>query len=166
MASQAFMKIESLTAGCLTSGCNSFYSVGNSYQSGHEDEITVLACSHTIAYDNRAIHQPVEVIKKIDKSSPVLNQACTDGQELTCTITYYRPTDKGTQEPFYEMKLTGALIRSVSMDMPHSIDFNEKEMQEVVTIAYRDIQWRHISANTAAYSTWLEPLKQLAEKFE
>ena len=38
------------------------------------------------------------------------------------------------------------------------IDFNQDEIQESVLITYRDIQWKHLSANTNGYSSWLTAL--------
>ncbi|MBD6979633.1 type VI secretion system tube protein Hcp, partial [Vibrio parahaemolyticus] len=70
----------------------------------------------------------------------------------------------GGHEFFYEVILTDAIIKSVSPHMPHTIDFNEREMQEVITIAYRDISWRHVSLNTAGYSSWINALDSLKDK--
>ncbi len=156
MASQAYLSIESSNNGCLTTGCNTPISMGNSFQITHVDEITVLSFSHSLAYDNRSIHGPIQIVKKIDKSSPVLAQACADGDELSCRLTFYRPNDKGGAQLFYEINLTGALIRSISTHMPHVIDSSDNEFQETVAIAYRDINWRHVAANTGAYSSWLK----------
>lgn len=167
MATIAYMKIESLMKGCLSAGCNTLASMGNSFQEGHEDEITVLGFNHSVAWDNRSVHSPVQITKKVDKASPVLAQACSDGTELTCTITFYRHAPiGGTQEPFYEVKLTGAIIRRVSAEMPHVVNSGEAEMEEVVSIAYRDIQWKHLSATTNAFSSWLNGLDKLKELVE
>ncbi|MGN2920263.1 type VI secretion system tube protein Hcp [Aliivibrio fischeri] len=48
----------------------------------------------------------------------MLAQACSDGDVLDCTISFYRPSSKSGLEKFYEIVLTGALIRSVSTHMP------------------------------------------------
>ena len=48
--------------------------------------------------------------------------------------------------------------------MPHVIDFNENEMTETVIIAYRDINWRHVGANTAAFASWLQPFSEKAKQ--
>ncbi|MDD9195849.1 Hcp family type VI secretion system effector [Aliivibrio sp. S3MY1] len=158
MAVSAYLSIESINNGKLSSGCNTCLSMGNSYQSNHEDEITVLSFSHSVAYDNGSKHAPVQIVKKIDKSSPVLSQACSDGDELKCKLHFYRPNEKGGIELFYEIELTGALIRSLVTHMPHVIDFNGDDMQETLSISYRDIRWRHVAANTIAFSSWLKPI--------
>ncbi len=165
MATTAYLHIETQTKGCLTQGCNSEKSMGQAYQEGHEDEITVLSYSHHVAHEGRSIHIPITIVKRMDKSSPLLAQACTDATQLDCTLRFYRMNGSG-QEFFYEVKLTGALIKSVSPVMAHTIDFNEKDMQEMVTISYRDISWRHVGLNTAGYSSWLNSFeKTLEDKF-
>ncbi|MEZ8170201.1 type VI secretion system tube protein TssD [Vibrio tasmaniensis 1F-187] len=157
MATIAYLKIESVNRGCLSSGCNTPASMGNGFQENHEDEITVLSYSHNVAWDNRSIHSPVQIIKKIDKSSPVLAQACSDGDELMCTLTFYRHAPNGgAQEAFYEVTLIGALIRNIRSDMPHVVSSGELEMQENISISYRDIQWKHLAATTSAFSSWLK----------
>lgn len=158
MAGTAYLTIESVNTGCISQGCNTRDSMGNSYQRNHEDEITVLSFSHGIEYQNKSIHKPIQIVKKIDKSTPLLSQACSDGDVLNCTITFYRPSASSGLEKFYEIVLTGAQIRSVSMNMPHVIDFNQDEMQEVVLISYRDIQWKHLSGNTNGYGSWLKSI--------
>ncbi|MBN3492909.1 MULTISPECIES: Hcp family type VI secretion system effector [Vibrio] len=166
MSTRAFLSIESVDNGCLSHACNTPLSMGNSYQSGHEDQITVLSFSHSIDYDNKAIHHPIQIVKKIDKASPILAQACSDGDELKCCLNFYRPSSKGGSELFYEVKLTGALIRSLSTHMPHVIDFNDNEMNETMLISYRDISWRHIGANTGAFSSWLQAFSDVRDKDE
>ncbi|TON85468.1 Hcp1 family type VI secretion system effector, partial [Vibrio parahaemolyticus] len=52
----------------------------------------------------------------------------------------------------------------VSSHMPHVVDFNESEMTETIAISYRDINWRHVGANTAAFASWIQPLSELKEK--
>lgn len=155
MATTAYLHIETRTRGCLTQGCNSEQSMGQAHQEHHNDEITVLSYSHSVGHEGQSVHTPISITKRMDKSSPLLAQACVDGDKLTCTLKFYRLSGTGGHEFFYEVILTDAIIKSVAPHMPHTIDFNEREMQEVVTIAYRDISWRHVSLNTSGYATWI-----------
>ncbi|MGF1902064.1 type VI secretion system tube protein TssD [Aliivibrio sifiae] len=161
MAGTAYLTIDSINTGCISQGCNTRSSMGNSYQSFHENEITVLSFSHSVEYQNKSIHKPIQIVKKVDKSSPLLVQACSDGDELNCTITFYRPGSTSSLEKFYEIIVTGAQIRSVSTHMPHVIDFNQDEMQEVLLISYRDIQWKHLTGNTNGYGSWLKKISDV-----
>ncbi len=158
MAGIAYLTINSTNKGCISQGCNTLSSMGNSYQRDHEDEITVLAFSHGIEYQNKSIHKPIKIVKKIDKSTPLLAQACSDGDVLDCTVTFYRPGASSGLQAFYEVVLTGAQIRSTSVNMPHIVDFNQDEMEEIVLISYRDIQWKHLAGNTNGYGSWLKSI--------
>lgn len=164
MTTTAYLSIESIRHGLISQGCNTESSMGQAYQENHQDEITVLSYSHFLGYENQSIHTPITIIKRMDKSSPLLAQACVDGALFKCSLRFYRLNGTGGHEFFYEVILTDAIIKSVSPHMPHTIDFNEREMQEVVTIAYRDISWRHVSLNTAGYSSWINTLDSLKDK--
>ncbi|HHB1578388.1 type VI secretion system tube protein Hcp [Vibrio parahaemolyticus] len=163
MATIAYLKIDTTRNACLTQGCNTEASMGQSYQEGHEDEITVLSYSHMVAHEGQAMHVPLKIVKRMDKSSPLLSQACTEATELECTLKFYRLNASSGQECFYEIELKGAVIKSVTPYMAHTIDFNEREMEETITIAYRDIQWRHVGLNTTGYSTWLSSFKNAVD---
>ncbi|MGL6316647.1 Hcp family type VI secretion system effector [Vibrio sp. WXL103] len=156
MSGSAFLTIEGQKFGCLTEGCNTQDSMGNSFQLSHKDEITVLSFSHGLEHNgNQSVHHPIQIVKKMDKSSPVLAQACADGDTLKCSITFYRPSPRNGLEKFYTVELTDAKVRGVSTHMPHTINFNEDEMHETLLLSYRDIQWKHHIATTSGYSSWL-----------
>lgn len=164
MSTIAYLTIESTEGGLLSTACNTPDSMGNGYQPGHEDEITVLGFSHNMAWENRSVHSPVQIVKKVDKSSPLISQACSDGSELKCKLTFYRNSPRGgVQEKFYEIDLIGALVRNVHIEMPNVAHFGESEMQEVVDISYRDIHWKHLAATTNGFSSWLDGLKSMKD---
>jgi hypothetical protein len=162
MATAAFLKIIGTSQGDISNDCNTPQSMGNGCQTSHKDEITVLSYSHSISYENKSVHKPIQIVKKIDKSSPLLAQACTDAESLNCTLRFYRKSPDGAcQEAFYEIVLTGAMIKNITMELPNVQYMGEMEMTEVVDIAYRDIQWKHLSATTNAYSSWANLLDDL-----
>ncbi|MEX0446133.1 type VI secretion system tube protein TssD [Xenorhabdus sp. SGI246] len=57
-------------------------SIGNQYQQRHEDEIFVLSIRHSIIRNQNVMHHPLEFIKLIDKSSPLLGMAISDNEKL------------------------------------------------------------------------------------
>ncbi|QUJ69699.1 Hcp family type VI secretion system effector (plasmid) [Photobacterium sp. GJ3] len=161
MASTAFISITGEKQGNISQGCNTQNSMGNKFQDNHEDEITVLSYSHSVGYNNRGIHHPIQIVKRVDKSSPLLAQACINGEKLECELSFFRPNPKGGIELFYTVTLTGALIVNTSVNMPHTIDLNSSEMQEVVTIKYNEITWKHVTANTNGFDTWVDVISSL-----
>ncbi|MBN3862924.1 Hcp family type VI secretion system effector [Pseudomonas frederiksbergensis] len=161
MASHGYMSITGKRQGLISAGCSGQSSIGNKCQIGHEDEIMVLAYSHNMITGNnggisgdRGRHLPVMITKNIDKSSPLLASALHEREEVECTINFYRTSPAGGQDKYYSIRLTGARIAHISLQVPHAIHMNDAEPQELVSIRYRDINWTHIQAGTSAYSSW------------
>ncbi len=67
-----YLTLEGNQQGLISSGCSTFDSIGNRYQKGHEDQIQVLGLNHTITREENIAHHPIQLIKPIDKSSPLL----------------------------------------------------------------------------------------------
>ncbi|MFJ7793789.1 Hcp family type VI secretion system effector [Pseudomonas sp. NPDC096950] len=161
MANHGYMSITGKRQGLISAGCSSQSSIGNKCQIGHEDEIMVLAYSHNMTTgndggysSNRGKHLPIMITKNIDKSSPLLASALHEREEIECTIHFYRTSPAGGQDKYYSVRLTGAKIAHLNLQVPHSIHMNEDQPQEMVSIRYRDISWTHVQAGTSAYSFW------------
>ena len=161
MASHSYMTITGKRQGLISAGCSGQSSIGNKCQSGHLDEIMVLAYSHDMVTGNdgsvaggRGKHLPIVITKSIDKSSPLLACALHEREEVDCIINLYRTIPAGGQERYYSIHLTGARIAHISQQVPHAIRMNDSEPQEQVSIRYREIAWAHVPGATSAYSTW------------
>jgi hypothetical protein len=92
MPSPAYMSIEGVAQGNITAGANTADSMGNRYQEGHEDEITVQGFKHEIIIprdpqsgqpSGQRVHQPLIITKIYDKSSPLLYNALASGERLS-----------------------------------------------------------------------------------
>ncbi|EPJ80719.1 hypothetical protein CFII64_17406 [Pseudomonas sp. CFII64] len=157
MASHSYMIIEGKNQGLISAGCSSLPSIGNKCQAGHEDEIMVLSFAHNmnnIGNIKHAHHNPVIITKLLDKSSPLLAQALSDREELTCTINFYRHSNLAGQEKYYSVKIKGAQIASLTVDVPHSVLENDADPNETIAIRYRDIIWENHAAKTSGYTSW------------
>jgi len=161
MANPGYMTITGKVQGLISAGCSTKESVGNKYQSGHTDEIMVLACTHNMANienRNKSTHGPILITKYIDKSSALLAQALANREEINFTIDFYRVSSfgGGVQEKFYSISIKGGIIADLSFDMPHVILQSDSEMQEQIAIRYREIIWTHHTAGTSGYRFWDE----------
>lgn len=161
MAIHSYMTITGKRQGLISAGCSGQHSIGNKCQTGHQDEIMVLAYSHDMVTGNdgsiaggRGRHLPIVITKSIDKSSPLLASALREREEVDCIINLYRTSPVGGQERYYSIHLTGARIAHISQQVPHAIRMNDAEPQELVSIRYREIAWAHVPGATSAYSTW------------
>ncbi|WP_136478707.1 Hcp family type VI secretion system effector [Pseudomonas sp. DG56-2] len=161
MANVSYMTITGKKQGLISSGCSGTPSIGHKCQIGHENEIMVLSYSHNMTAGNdggvaggRGKHMPVVIVKNIDKSTPLLARALNDGEELECRIHFYRASPTGINEKYFTVALEGARVATLNIQIPHAINMNDAEPQEIMSLRYREITWIHHHASTTAHSTW------------
>ncbi|MEI7247752.1 Hcp family type VI secretion system effector [Pectobacterium carotovorum] len=154
MSSIIYLELTGDKQGLISSGCSSLQSIGNRSQLGHEDQIQVLSLNHSMSYDDNLSCHPVELIKFIDKSSPLLGVSVSSNERLTANFFLYRVNSAGQLELFYEIKLTDACIVDISCNYPHSVNNNEMMPYEKVHLKYGSISWEHKVAGTSGYSIW------------
>lgn len=157
MANHGYMTIIGKAQGLISAGCSTQESIGNKCQLGHADEIMVLSYTHNMANIgniNKSTHGPICISKNVDKASPLLAQAHSAREEISCTINFYRVSSFGMQEKFYSVSINGGVIAELTLEMPNAILQNDAEPQEHLAIRYRDITWVHHVAGTSGYSTW------------
>ncbi len=105
----------------------------------------------------RRVHQPVNILKVFDKSSPLLYQALTTGERLSkCMIRFYRISPTGEQEHFFTVELEDAVITAIGSVMPDCHEGCNQHFThlEQVSFSYRKIVWRHEVAGTSGSDDW------------
>lgn len=159
MANLSYMTITGKAQGLISAGCSTRESIGNKFQSGHTDEIMVLACIHNInnpESTTSATHGPIIITKYLDKSTPLLAQALERREEIDCTIDLYWTNPAGGQEKYFSIAIKGGMISDRTFDIPHVILQSNVEPQEHLYIRYREINWTHHVAATSGYAFWGE----------
>ncbi|WP_340616997.1 Hcp family type VI secretion system effector [Xenorhabdus entomophaga] len=154
MANIIYLEIKGDNQGLISQGCSTIDSICNKYQKGHENEILVYEFSSDMSRDQNVNYQPIDIRKPIDKSSPLLSQALTNNEKLTCIFHFYRTSMQGGLELYYKVKLTGATLVQLSCFYPNSVTHNDVQPQESVSIKYESITWEHVMAGTSSYSIW------------
>ncbi|CAK7067983.1 Hcp family type VI secretion system effector [Saezia sanguinis] len=154
MANSIYLTLKGMKQGLISAGCSSFESLGNKYQSAHQDQIFVYSFNHSLMREQNANHLPAEFIKPMDKSSPLLGLALSENEELYLLFDFYRTASEGLQQKFYSIELRGASLKQVSVNYPHSLTHADSQPEELVVVAYKDIRWTHHIAGTDAYSFW------------
>jgi len=124
---------------------------GSTKVKGHEGKILVQAVDHTIEIPKspqtglptgKRVHCPMTLTKEIDKSSPKLFQALTSGEQMKdVTLEYYRISPKGTEEKYYTVKLSNAILTNM----------------EDVSFTYEKITWTFDPDGIEAEDSWLAP---------
>ncbi len=152
----AFMTIKGSSQGFISKGAGSSASLGeNSYLEGHEDEIRLfsfLYASSNPAHSSSgaplgmARSKPFQIMKRTDKSTPLLLNALSNAETLPeVVIKVYRISITGQQEHFLTYTLKDAKIASMDMQIP----------LETLFLTYRSVTIEHIRAATISHSDWV-----------
>ena len=156
MANHSYMRITGDKSGLISAGCSTSDSIGNRSQIGHADQILVLALNHamtSVSNVSHTVHNPLLIYKHLDKSSPLLAQAMANREELSCEIDLYR-TANGGQQRYYTVKLLGARIIGINLDIPNVLMFNDAPATEEIMLRYHSITWVHRVASTDGHAFW------------
>jgi type VI secretion system secreted protein Hcp len=125
---------------------------GESSLGGYEGKIELLSFSHGVAMQmngdisnsertsGRPSHQDFTVVKYLDATSPVLNQACCEGKEFPQVHLIIGRNDGGRVVELMRYTLGRVLISSISVgggggDKP----------VETLTLNYNKIEWNYTS---------------------
>jgi len=92
----------------------------------------------------RRLHRPLTVTKEIDKASPMILQALCTGERLSeVCLEYYRIDEVGTEELYYTVMLSNALVSKVKPWVPNSLDATKTGFRhmEDISFIYEKIRW-------------------------
>ncbi len=156
MANIIYLTIQGKQQGLISAGCSTHDSIGNNYQSEHKNEIYIYELTSEITRAQHVMIHPVEIRKPIDKSTPLLAQAINNNEELECTFKFYRTSQGGGLEFYFQLKLFKAHINNFRFYYPNSLTHNDSQPQESVSFSYGSVSWEHITAGTSAWSLWEE----------
>ncbi|EKT54253.1 Hcp family type VI secretion system effector [Providencia sneebia] len=147
-----YLSLKGDKQGLISTGCSSKDSIGNRYQLGHENEIQVIGLNHSMTRTQNSSHHPIQILKPIDKSSPLLGVALNNNELFDAVFYFYRTSGQAGLEKFYELKLTKSSLVEVSCVYPNSINNNELMPYEKLLMKYESIAWRHLVSGTEGYS--------------
>ncbi|MDE9443293.1 Hcp family type VI secretion system effector [Xenorhabdus bovienii] len=152
MANLIYLTLKGDKQGLISAGCSSLDSIGNKCQIGNEDKIFVIEFNSSITRAQNVTHHPIDFIKPIDKSSPLILMAISNNEKLTLELEFFRTSQNGSQEKYYSILIKGASIVDYSTKYPHNINHAGAQPEEYVSVIYTDITCRHHSAGTSGYS--------------
>ncbi|EMC9360211.1 Hcp family type VI secretion system effector [Proteus mirabilis] len=159
MAYPTYLVLKGKNQGLISAGCSTSDSIGNRYQIGHENEIQIISLNYGSFREQNASYRPIVFTKPIDKSSPLLSVALDSNEVLEATFIFYRTSQNGQLEKYYEIKLTGVSLIEISDIFPDSIKDNESMPYQRIQMKYESISRSHLMANTSSYSINSEIIK-------
>lgn len=139
---------------------------GSVTQAGREDSIMVIAFNHDVfsprdaasgLLSNKRQHEPLRITKEIDKSTPLLMNAWSNGERMTnFELRFWRPSASGMEYQFYTILLHDAQIVSIRQEMlnnkyPDNMQHKEREH---VTFVYRGIEWVYEDGGITFEDDW------------
>ena len=93
----------------------------------------------------RRVHEPIEIVKRIDKASPLLAKALCKNEKVEGTFKFFRPSPKGdgATEQFFTIEIKGGRIDAIERHSPSAIDPAESMAPplETVRFVYHTIRW-------------------------
>ena len=163
-----YLTVSGATQGNITQGAGSTTSIGGLSQTGHEDQclIEAMSCEVVIPRDPQSgqptgtrVHQPSTFTKIFDKASPLLWQSLCTGEVLQMQMDFYRIATTGTQEKYYTIKWTDAVMVDGKGAMPNCLDpaFANYTNMETWSFTYRKIEWDNTAAGTSGSDDWRSP---------
>lgn len=136
---------------------------------GYEKSVGVDVSGHAVISPRDAAsglptgkrqHKPFTITKSVDKTTPLFYKALVNNENLTsCTIKFVRPSDAGTLDNYYTVKLTNASLAS--------LDFKKGDARagagrfgeyEEVSFTYQKIEWTITDGGITAQDDWESPV--------
>lgn len=124
----------------------------------YEQEMKTAREAGTNMVTGRRIYQPLKIVKRIDKSTPLLKKALTDNQKIEGTFLFFRPNPAGdgTTEQFYTVEFAKGNVASIRDIIPTTINANsagEPPMEEV-TFVFKTITWTYANGGVTHTDEW------------
>jgi type VI secretion system secreted protein Hcp len=123
---------------------------------GRENSIECLYFEHAIQTPRqggtgiatgRRQYDPIRIVKRIDKSSPLLVKALTQNQVIEGVFKFFRPspTGDGTTEQFYTVTIRQGRIASFAQTTPETFDPDNTAVPELeeVSFVFNQISWTY-----------------------
>jgi len=108
----------------------------------------------------RRQHTPINVVKRIDKASPLLIKALVNNEKIDAEFKFFRPNPKGdgTTEQFFTVKIKDGHIASVREFVSNTLDkerVNDPPCEEVKFV-FKTISWTYTDGGVTHEDSWSE----------
>jgi len=136
-------------------------------QLGHENEILCQSFHHDVQIPTdistglaagKRVHGPMNIIKNIDRTSPMLYSALVSNELLTeVVIKHYKTDPTGTLQNHFTVKLENAIIKAIRASAPNYLDQTKEQFTytEEVSFTYQKISWLWVDGGIESYDEWM-----------
>lgn len=136
---------------------------------GREGMVEVVGYKHNLHLPTSPVdgtitgnrrHNPLEMTKKYDKSSPYLWECLAKGKELQKIIIHWYMIDTitGQEVEYFTTTLENALVIKMTAEMLNTAlpDYEGIPHMEHIEFRYRKITWMLVDGNIEKSDSWLE----------
>lgn len=106
----------------------------------------------------RRTFEPIEVRKRIDKSSPLLARGLCNNETVEGTFKFFRPAPSGdgTTEHFFTVEIAEGRLASIERVSPDTIDPASATAPpiELVKVVFHNITWTYESTGASHHDNW------------
>ncbi len=124
----------------------------------YEQGVTSAREAGTNMVTGRRQFTPLKIVKRIDKSSPLLVKALANNEKIDAVFKFYRPNPSGdgTTEQFYSVELKEGNISAVKQFVPITIDPHTSGAppQEEVSFVFKTITWTFTNGGVTHTDSW------------
>jgi type VI secretion system secreted protein Hcp len=106
----------------------------------------------------RRVHEPIEILKRIDSSSPLLAKALCKNEKIEGQFKFFRPSPKGDgkTEQFFTVEIKDGRIDAIERHSPNAIDpaASKAPPLETVRFVYHTIRWVYEPSGAEFQDSW------------
>jgi type VI secretion system secreted protein Hcp len=125
---------------------------------GYEQSVKTARESGTGMMTGRRQYDPLRIVKRIDKASPLIMKALCNNENVEGTFKFFRPnpTGDGTTEQFFTVEIKHGHVASVKQYVPTTIDTELANYppSEEVSFVFRDIIWTYTNGGVQHHDSW------------
>lgn len=108
----------------------------------------------------RRKYAPVEIVKRVDASSPLLAKALVTNEKVDGVFKFYRPSPAGDgkTEQYFTIEITNGRIDSIERHSPNVLDpaSSYAPFMETVRFVFEEIKWTYVPKGVAHVDNWRE----------
>jgi type VI secretion system secreted protein Hcp len=123
------------------------------------DVITAREAGSGIATGRRA-HQPIRILKRIDKSTPLIAKALCNNEVMEGIFKFFRPNPggDGTTQHVFTVSFKEARVANQRIVSPNTISpaLAVEPVQEEVSFIFHTIEWTYEIGGVSHVDSWRE----------
>jgi type VI secretion system secreted protein Hcp len=124
----------------------------------YEQAVATAREAGTNTVTGRRQYQPIKILKRIDKSSPILMKGLTENQKIEGEFKFYRPNPAGdgTEQHFFTVAIGDGNISAVRQYIPETTNAATvgQAPLEQVEFVFKRIVWTYENGGVTHEDKW------------